>query len=69
MVPPVYLLGNNQLPLVYISCNSTGEVVTDNGGTIDHIVRLACMGITGMIVLLALFLFWRNRKNNRTATF
>ena len=68
MVPPVYLLGNNQLPLVYISCNSTGEVVTDNGGTIDHIVRLACMGITGMIVLLALFLFWRNRKNNRTAT-
>ncbi len=59
---PVYLLGNNQLPLEYMNCNSTQETVTDNGRSSDHIVRLACMISTGVIILSVWCFFWKFKK-------
>ena len=62
---PSYLLGDNQLPLVYFSCNQTfeGSTEVESGGTVDHIVRLVGMIVTVVVVFLVLFLFWRHRKD------
>ncbi len=59
---PFYLLGNNQLPLEYISCNFTEGVVTDNGRSSDHIARLILMITTGVVVLCVWCILWKNKK-------
>ena len=62
---PFYLLGDNQLPLVYIRCNTTfeGSTELESGGTADHIVRIFGMLVTVVVVFLVFVLFWRDRKN------
>ena len=59
-----YLLCDNQLPLEYISCNTTFEGSTEfESGGADHIVRFVGMIITDVVVFLVLYyLFWRHRK-------
>ena len=71
---PFYLLCDNQLPLEYTSCNILlssnatfeGSIELESISTANHIVRLVGMLFTGVVVLLALFLFWRNHRQTKS---